>query len=174
MESIIDNELTKSGISYCSFNKNMVRRILDTTVESKHYTFVDIISELKPLFLNNNTNTPTLEYIQFMTHIMSTLELYSVDELKTIERFSLRMDEDALSGIVKYHNKITTNDVSYLLKKYKIDRVLICEIIKKDHVNISNTLINMLARNIRINKPMCKYSSNCYRKNNEHLKTYLH
>jgi hypothetical protein len=184
--SPIGNEFAKQSKSSSSFNKEIIKRIFD--VDSKKclslssYTFVDIISELKPVFLNNdeygNTHMPTLEYIHFMKYILSILEVCSCEQLKTIERFCIRMDEDALTGIVKYHDKIdgyiTRNGLSHLLKKYKIDDNLTCEIIKRDHVNISNSLINILAKNIRINKPMCKYNSNCYRKNNEHLKTYLH
>lgn len=140
--------------------------------------FVELISWLKTVFLNKNY-MPNSDYIHFMKYLLSNLENYSTEQLKTIERFCLRMDEDALTGIVKYldthDGSKTSNYLYYLFKKYNMeDAGLICEIIKKGHVNISNSLINMLAKNIRINKPMCKYNTKCYRKNIDHLKTYLH
>ena len=177
--SSADSESTAKGCD--QFYKELVKRILDVDgkkcLSLSSYTFVDLIYELKPLFLNKDA-MPTSDYMYFMTHLISSLELLSAEQLKTIERFCVRMDEDALTGIIKYHNKTdggkTYNSVSYLLKKYKTDDELMCEIIKKDHVNISNSLINMLAKNIRINKPICKYNTNCYRKNIDHLKRYLH
>jgi hypothetical protein len=181
-----NSETTYNPSNPSSFNDEIANRIFAVNTEKcldvSSYAFVDLIRELKPVFLNNdeygNTNMPTTVYIQFMKYLLLNLELYSIVQLKTIERFCLRMDEDSLTGIVKYHNKsdghITYNGLSYLLKKYKIEDVLICEIIKRGHVNISNSLINILAKRIRIHKPMCKYTSNCYRKNNNHLKTYFH
>jgi len=139
--------------------------------------FVDLISELKKAFLNMDY-MPNSDYIHFMKYLFSNLEFYSIEQLKTIERFCLRMDEDALTGIVKYLDTLdgskTSNYLYYLLKKYNIDDWLTCEIIKKGHVNISNSLIAILAKNIRLHKPICKYTNKCYRKNTEHLKTYLH
>lgn len=177
-----DDQKNTNISSSLLFNKELVKRILWVGYDSiplSCYTFVDLICELKPVFLNNlSSNTPTLEYIYFMKYLLSILEKCSVDQLKTIERFCLRMDEDALTGIVKYHNKsddyITYNSLCYLLKKYKVADTFIMEIINGDHVNISNSLINMLAKTIRFNKPICKYASKCYRKNNDHLKTYFH
>lgn len=135
--------------------------------------FIDIIVDLKTVFLNNN-NMPTMYYTHFMLYILSSLEFYSIRQLKTIERFCLRMDEDALTGIVKYNNNIICTNLSYLFKKYKIDHAVMTEIIKKRHVNLSNSLINILAKNIRVNKPTCNYTNKCYRKNAEHLKSYFH
>jgi hypothetical protein len=164
-------------------NKEIVNKIFDNSIFSSSlssYAFVDIINGLKPTFLYTDDYLPTQTYIRFIMYLLTNLELYSIEQLKIIERFCLRMDEDALTGIVKYNNKIkndgyiTCNDLSNLLKKYKIDNVLISEIIKRDYVNISNSLVNILATSIRLNKQLCKYNGNCYRKNAEHLKKYFH
>lgn len=164
------------------YNKEIVSRILSIDADAHQSSFVDLIFELKPVFLNTlNSNKPTMEYIHFMKYLISILESCSLEQLKTIERFCLRMDEDAVTGIVKYHNHNEIKDeyktydrVSYLFKKYKISDGLLYDIIKRDHINISNTLIAILATHIRVNKPLCKYSHQCYRKNNDHLKMYLH
>lgn len=153
------------------------------------YAFVDIINYLKPIFLNSeDNNMPTSKYELFIKYILTNIELYSFEQLKIIERFCLRMDEDALTGIMKCYNisnqsqdecnrdneYLSSNDLHRLLKKYKISDDFITEIIKKDHFNISNSLVNILVKNISIHKSICKYNGTCYRKNKEHLKTYFH
>lgn len=189
-------------------NDEIVNKIFDdskncTSISS--YAFVDIINYLKPIFLYSNDNMPTPKYECFIKYLLSNIELYSSEQLKIIERFCLRMDEDALTGIMKCYNisckdkksssrssnsrsrsrssnsrskiendYLSSNDLYCLLKKYKTDDAFISEIIKKDHINISNSLVNILAKNILINKQICKYNGTCYRKNNEHLKTYFH
>jgi hypothetical protein len=176
-------KVSVGGIGIDRYNKETVDKIFESSKNSlsSSYMFVDLINKLKVKFLDDDDYLPTQSYIRFIKYLLTNLELYSIEQLKIIERFCLRMDEDAVTGIVKYKNTddtrdgyITCKDLSYLLKKYKIDNVLISEIIKKDYVNISNSLVNILAKNIRLNKQLCKYNGNCYRKNIEHLKTYFH
>jgi len=173
-------------------NSEIMNKIFD---DSKNYTsvssyaFVDVINDLKHIFLHSDDNMPTPKYECFIKYILTNLELYSSEQLKIIERFCLRMDEDSLTGIIKCYNTscnfyksnskseneyLSSNDLYCLLKKYKIDDDFISEIIKKDHINISNSLVNILAKHILLNKQICKYNGICYRKNNEHLKTYFH
>lgn len=169
------------------YNKELVNKIFD---DVKNYTslscyaFVDIINEVKSIFLYKENNMPTPIYMKFIMFLLTNIEIFSFEQLKIIERFCLRMDEDAVTGIIKYYNTdcknnnkngyITCMDLFHLLKKYETDNNLIFEIIKKDHVNISNSLVNILAKNIRTKKQFCKYNNKCYRKNKEHLKTYFH
>ena len=176
-------KVSAGGICIDRYNKETVDKIFESSKNSlsSSYMFVDLINKLKAKFLNYDDCFPTQTYIRFIKYLLTNLEMYSIEQLKIIERFCLRMDEDAVTGIVKYKNTdiksdgyITCKDLSYLLKKYKMDDHLITEIIKKDYVNISNSLVNILAKNIRLNKQICKYDGNCYRKNAEHLKTYFH
>lgn len=164
-----------------NYNKEIVDKIFCDYKNSESYMFIDVINKLKPEFLSHDDYMPTQRYISFIKYLLTNLEMYSIEQLKIIERFCLRMDEDAVTGIIKYKNinepsdsYINCKDLSYLLKKYKIDSDLTGEIIKKDYANISNSLVNILAKNIRLNKQVCKYNGKCYRKNKEHLKTYFH
>jgi hypothetical protein len=163
------------------YNDDIVTNIFDDSKKCNSlssYAFVDIINGIKPKFLSSIDNMPTQTYIRFIMYLLTNLEMYSVEQLKIIERFCLRMDEVVVTGIIKYNNTydeyITCNDLSYLLKKYRIGNDLILEIIKRDYATISNSLVTILAKNIRIKKQMCKYNGKCYRKNKEHLKTYFH